>query len=173
MRFLRQLFLRWANWLTAHRQSSPNSEAQISGNTTGELDEPEVVSRFIYSKVNISQVNRRPKRQAFDPGKYDDLSTLHSSGLLEREIWEFGQHTIGTQPGRTKIYGRADVPVKCLRQRKLSAIRDDNPFIRHTSVVGWPRADDPDEQKQKRMLICLQLSQDPDVSLAVPASADH
>ena len=76
--------------------------------------------------------------------------------------------TLGTQPGRDKIYGRADVPVKELNERMLHAIRDDSPFERHTSVVGWPRSDNRDEQKQRWKQICLELSQHPDVKLLTP-----
>jgi hypothetical protein len=58
--------------------------------------------------------------------------------------------------------------VKAFIERKLRAIRDDSPFERHTSVIGWPESSDPDERKQQRMLICLELSQDPEVRLLIP-----
>jgi hypothetical protein len=93
---------------------------------------------------------------------------VHSTGLPDRDVWEIGIQTLGTQPGRDKIHGRADVPVRVLAKEKLRAIRDDNPFKRHTSVVGWPKPADPDEGKQLRKQICLELSQNPEIKLAIP-----
>ena len=158
MRFLRQLFLPLANWLRAFRQPVEDRPSSPSIPTTGELDAMQVVSRFMYTKKHMSGEHGRPKRQAFDPGKYEEVSVVHSSELLDRQIWELGQQTIGTQQGRSKIYGRADIPVKCLKTRKLKAIRDNKPFPRHSCVVGWPRDNDPDQQKQKRLEICLELA---------------
>ena len=40
---------------------------------------------------------------------------------------------------RSKIYGRAEVPVWAVVENKLHEIRDDDPFDRHTSAIGWPR----------------------------------
>ena len=116
----------------------------------------------------MSRLHGRPKPVAFEPPADNELSVVHSTGLSDHEIWEIGRLTLGTQSEREKIHGRADVPVKSLVERKLRAIRDDNPFQRHTSVIGWPRFSDPDERKQQRLEICLALSQDPDVKLVIP-----
>jgi len=112
----------------------------------------------------------RPKPAAFDPPPNKSLSVVHATGLQEQEVWEIGKLTLGTQPGRDKIHGRADLPVKALVKRKLRAFLDDNPFKRHTSVVGWPKPEDADERKQQRKQICLELSLDPDVKLVLPES---
>jgi hypothetical protein len=127
-----------------------------------------VAARFIYSRQHMSKQQARPKASAFYPPHDGQLSVVHSTGLRDHDVWEIGTITLGTQPGRGKIHGRADVPVKAFIERKLRAIRDDNPFERHTSVIGWPESPDPDERKQQRMLICLELSQDPEVRLLIP-----
>jgi hypothetical protein len=133
-----------------------------------ELTSGELVTRFIYSKTNFSPARGRPKPNAFDPSPYDKLSVAHCTGLLDHAVWGIGERTLGNQPGRSTIYGRADVPVGALNENKLRAIRDDDPFERHTSVVGWPRFDDGDEQKRRWKQICLELSENPDVKLVTP-----
>lgn len=136
-----------------------------------ELATDETVARFIYSEKRMSKQHARPMPDAFYPPPDDELSVVHTTGLPDRDVWEIGRlYALGNQPGRDKIRGRADVPVKALAERKLRAFRDDNPFKRHTSVVGWPKSDDPHERKRQRMAICLELSQDPDIKLVIPES---
>ena len=119
----------------------------------------------------MNKSHARPKPGAFYPPPDDQLSVVHTTGLADSDVWEIGRlHALGSEPPRDKIHGRADLPVKALIDRKLRAIRDDNPFERHTSVVDWPQSSDPDERKQQRTLICLELSQDPAVRLVVPES---
>jgi hypothetical protein len=131
----------------------------------------ELVARFIYSEKRMSKSTSRPRPDAFYPPSDNQLSTVHSTGLADVEVWDIGRrHALSNQPGRDKIHGRADLPVKSLVERKLCAIRDDDPFERHTSVVGWPQTADPDERKQQIKQICLELSQDPEVRLAIPVN---
>jgi hypothetical protein len=118
----------------------------------------------------MNKLRTRPLPDAFYPPPDDELSVVHSTGLPEFDVWEIGKLTLSTQPGRDRILGRADVPVKALVHLKLRAIRDDKPFNRHTSVVGWPESADPDERKQLRKAICLELSQDSDIKLVIPES---
>lgn len=129
-----------------------------------------MVARFIYSLRHISKQQRRPKPVVFYPPPDSQLSVAHSTGLQDHEVWEISALTLGTQPGRDKIQGRADLPVRAFVEKKLRAIRDDEPFERHTSVIGWPEPGDLDERKQQRLLICLELSLDPDVKLVIPES---
>jgi hypothetical protein len=136
-----------------------------------ELAASEQVARFIHSKSHISKSQGRPKPAAFDPSPHDELSVVHSTGLPDSEVWQIGTQTLDNQPGRDKIHGRADVPVSVLIKEKLRAMLDNNPFKRHTSVVGWPNPVGPDERKQQRKEICLQLSQNPDIRLVIPESS--
>jgi hypothetical protein len=132
-----------------------------------ELTTDQVVSRFIYSSRNISVERRRIKPGAFNPSPYDELSVIHATGLADNELWEIGDNTLGTQPGRNSVCGRADIPVKSLTEKSLRAIRDNQPFDRHTSVVDWPTLDDPDQTKQLRKQVCLELSQDEAIVLVI------
>ncbi len=161
--------MRCVNWLVS-RQRSWHTER--SGETNFavpfELAASELVARFILSKNHLSKSRGKPKRNAFDPSPYDELSVVHSTGLSDSEVWQIGRQTLNDQPERSKILGRADIPVKALVERKLHAIRDDNPFKRHTSVIGWPSPADPDERRQVRVQISLELSQDPDIKLIIP-----
>jgi hypothetical protein len=47
-------------------------------------------------------------------------------------------------------------------------VRDDNPFERHTLVLGWPELVDANARKEAWKAICLQLSQSEMVTLALP-----
>lgn len=95
---------------------------------------------------------------------------VHSTDLTENDIWRISKLTLGTQRGREKVYGRADLRVEKLIAQKLKAMRDDRPFERHTSVIGWPKDTDPNQQKADIKAICLELSHDPEVKLVLPQS---
>jgi len=140
------------------------------GPTKRELDVGERVSRFIYSKRHMKSAIVRPLPGAFDPSPYTELSVAHSTDLSDEEIWNIAVSALGSQAGRDTIYSRADVPVRELIQKKLRAVRDDDPFERHTCVVGWPEVPGKDERKQLWKQICLELSQHPDVKLVLPAT---
>jgi hypothetical protein len=170
MTFPLQLFSRLLNWLTQREPASPESRGQQTP-TPYELDGSQVVARFIFSQRKISKLAARPKPSAFDPSPHNELSTVHSTGLADDEVWMIGSHALGAGPERNTIHGRADVPVHALIEQKLRAVRDDNPFERHTSVLGWPSLADPKETKQLRLQICLELSQHPEVTLAIPKSS--
>jgi len=170
MRFLQRLRSRFASWFkTAKNPRSVERETDRIL-VPHELAAGELVSRFIYSKRKMTRASGRVKPEAFDPPRDGRLSVVHSTGLADGEIWEIGTLTLGTQPGRDTIYGRADVPVGCFVSRRLRAILDNDPFLRHTSVVGWPESSDPQSQNELRLQICLELSQDPAIKLTIPES---
>lgn len=160
------------NWPGAQLRSRPaERKVESSLAVPYELSAAELVARFIYSERRINKRLAKPTPDAFYPPPDNELSVVHSTGLPDRDVWAIGRmHTLGTQSGRDAIHGRADVPVNALIERRLRAIRDDNPFERHTKVVGWPEPSNPDERKQQRKLICLELSQDLSVKLIIPDS---
>jgi hypothetical protein len=97
------------------------------------------------------------------------LSGIHVTDLADATIWEIAEkNTMRDEPGRDTIYARADVPVEQFRKQKLRAIRDDQPFERHTSVLGWPAITDTNERKERWKEICLGLSESPEVELVIP-----
>ena len=67
--------------------------------------------------------------------------------------------TLTTERRRDKVHARADVPVSELIRKKLTTIRDDDPFERHTLVKGWPDSTDPTERKELLKQITLELRQ--------------
>lgn len=166
MEFLQTLLMRWLNSLRSYLRIKGRARP---GATSGgyELRACELVSRFIYSRSAFSKENNRIRLGAFIPPPDSKLSVLHSSGLQEQEIWESARQTLRTQIGREKVYGRADLVVRELIDRKLKAIRDDDPFERHTSVVGWPQNADPDQRKADIKALCLELSQDTDTRVLI------
>lgn len=133
-----------------------------------ELAPSDVVTRILYSKNQFSRQRRRPKPSAFDPTPYTELSGIHVTGLPDPTIWEIAGNTMRDQPGRNAIHARADVPVEQFLQQRLRAIRDDKPFNRHTSVLGWPAITDMNERKERWKGICLGLSESPEVELVIP-----
>ena len=78
--------------------------------------------------------------------------------MADRAIWELSKLTLGNGPGRDKVYARADLDVADVLLHQLQALRDDDPFERHTNVVGWPQMSDLAEQKALWLQIALELS---------------
>lgn len=169
MKSLRRLLSHCANWLRRNWSKTvrDSSEELLAPR---ELGQREIVSRFIYSKNKIRKTQARPKPSAFDPSPYMELSVVHSSGLSDSETWDIGKHTLGSEPGRNKIYARADAPVQLYMDLALRALRDNKPFNRHTSIIGWPIESDAAETKQRWKLICLELSENPRMHLATPTN---
>ncbi len=165
MRFLRQLLSRCISWIQREWRKLLNRTNSEQLSVPRILTPDELVTRFIYSERNIRKSTKRPKRGVFDPSPHMELSVTHSTGLSENDIWELGKQTIGNAPGRSKIYARADIPVQSLTDVKLRALRDDKPFIRHTSVIDWPLRSDGNDTKALWLQICLELSEDHRVRL--------
>jgi hypothetical protein len=132
------------------------------------LSDDETVARLLYSKSHFSRPANRPKPAAFDPSPHRELSTLHITGMTDAAVWGYSVVALGDQLGRRTIYARVDVGVIALSAQNLTAVRDDDPFERHTSVHGWPERDDEDEKKAVWKEICLQLSQSHSAQLVVP-----
>ena len=126
-----------------------------------------MVSRFIYTEKNIKKSEKRPRPNAFEPPPEDrQLSTAHSTNLSNDDIWMLARRTLG--PNRRKVFARADLLVQDLIEQSLRAIRDDDPFERHTIVVGWPDSPDADERKAKTKEICLALCHAPSTTMELP-----
>lgn len=113
----------------------------------------------LYFKRHITPSINRPKPGAFSPEPYKELSVAHTTGLPHAEIWAIARLTLTTERRRDKVYARADVPVAELIRKKLTTIRDDDPFERHTLVKGWPDSTDPTERKELLKQITLELRQ--------------
>lgn len=170
MRFLRLSFSRFVSWLKSPRLKTPKGAAGDNEEVPGNLASHELVTRFIFDERHCHKSTGRPHLNAFMPPLSRKLSVVHSTGLSEEAIWKFGEFTIGNSPRRTKICARADVPVACFNSHSLSAIRDDKPFKRHTSVVGWPDEQDERQTKARWKEICLQLSLDERICLVRPST---
>lgn len=158
--------MRWLNSLRNYLRIKGRQKS-VSTSEGYELGPRDLVSRFIYSSKTLIKSQGRVRPSAFSPEPHPKLSVLHSSGLEDHEVWKCGQRTLGTKRGRDKIYGRADITVGKLIAQELKAIRDDDPFERHTSVVGWPQSDDADRRKADIKAICLELSQDADTKVFI------
>jgi len=160
--------MRCGSWLLNLLRRRPNARRKLE--VPYELAPREIVARILYSKRHFNPSRMRPNAGAFIPPPDAELSGVHVTGLSEAAIWEVAKTTVGTEPGRTTIYARADVLVNEFIRQKLRAIRDDKPFIRHTSVKGWPKVVDLNQQKERWKAICLALSESPNVSLILPAA---
>lgn len=170
MRFLLQLLLRYFSWVRRERQEPLRSANPEQIAVPYVLEPDELVTRYICSERHIRKSLARPKPGAFNPSPYMELSVVHTSGLSDLDIWEIGRQTLGSEPGREKIYGRADIRVQSLVDVKLRALRDDKPFKRHTSVVDWPIGSDANETKERWKQITLELSEDLRISLMLPTT---
>ena len=132
-----------------------------------QLASSEKVARFLHTRRHF--IKGRVNPSAFHPPPDLELSVTHTTDLQDDQIWEVALSTLSNAPGRETVYARADVPVETLESLNLIAVRDDDPFERHTCVKGWPKEEDPNQQKQKLKLICLEISQSPHVTLMLPA----
>lgn len=159
------MLTRCGNWL-ARRLKFVGSGKDVAS-IPHELSANEVVSRLLYTKNHFSRPRNRPKPAAFDPSPYNELSTIHTTGLSHAAVWDVAVSALGDQPGRDQIHARADIPVDELLERKLGAVRDDDPITRHTLVLGWPEVADPNQRKEQWKEICLALSQCPRVQLVI------
>ena len=144
MAFLRPLLARCGNWLARQLKSAKSSKDRAS--IPHELSADAVVSRLLYTKNHFSRPRNRPKPAAFDPSPYNELSTIHTTGLSHAAVWDVAVSALGDQPGRNQIHARADIPVNELLEHKLRAVRDNDPFTRHTLVLGWPEVADPNQR---------------------------
>lgn len=156
------------NWLATLLKFAPTDKEAAT--IPFALQNDDLVARLLYTKNHFSRQRNRPKPAAFDPSPYNELSTIHVTGLDHAAVWEIGVNTLTDQPGRDRIYARADVPVSELTELKLRAVRDDDPFMRHTLVLGWPDVEDPNERKEQWKEICLALSQSLQVALVIPSA---
>jgi hypothetical protein len=163
MGFLRRLLRLCGNWLL-----KPAHEAeQCSPALPVVLGPGELLARFLHHKRHFSIQKMLPKPGAFDPSPYSELSTAHITGLLDASVWSVAREALGDDPDRGEICARVDFPVSELIENRLRAERDDEPFVRHTLVLGWPAMDDPDQKKKAWKEICLKLSQSPRVKLVI------
>ena len=166
MAFLQPLLTRFGGWLAnrARRRTSRAAEMSVP------LPDQDTVTRLLYTKSHFSRQTNRPKPAAFDPSPHTELSTMHITGMTSDAVWRHSEHALGDQPGRQAILSRADVPVALLTAEKLRAVRDDDPFERHTLVLGWPEIEDANERKAAWKQICLHLSQSDAVRLVLPSA---
>lgn len=132
------------------------------------MQDSDTVTRFIYSKSNFSKTKNRAKPNAFSPFPHDELSTAHITALADDSVWTLATAALGQEAGRGAIYARADISVGEISKQHLKAIRDDDPFVRHTVVKGWPVLSDPAERKAQWLEIALVLSQQ--AALVAPGS---
>lgn len=157
MKFLRIFSARLQSWYaTLKRDRKPSAL---------DLGPEEIVSRFIYTKKNITS-EKKPRPNAFEPPEDRQLSTAHCTNLSNDNIWLLARKTLG--PNRRKVFARVDLSVRHLIEQELRAIRDDNPFERHTVVIGWPDSPDANERKAKTKEICLALCHAPSMNLELP-----
>lgn len=152
---LRTLFRFWRSKL----KRRPEQREQAHNGATVELGADECLSRFLYSRSKYSLKAQKAKPSAFNPLPYHELSTAHITGMTDDAIWELSKLTLRDHPGRDKLYARADIDVAEILKHRLTALRNDNPFPRHTAVRGWPLLTDPAEQKELWLQIALELSQ--------------
>jgi hypothetical protein len=157
MKFLRIFSAPLRNWFATLK---PAKAASL-----GDLGPQETVCRFIYTEKNITS-KKKPRPNAFEPPDDRQLSTAHSTNLSNDSIWLLARKTLG--PNRRKVFARADLLVQDLIEQSLRAIRDDDPFERHTIVIGWPDSPDDDERKAKTKEICLALCHAPSMNLELP-----
>jgi hypothetical protein len=98
------------------------------------------IARFLFSGHCTPT---RVKENAFLPPPNLSLSVAIADGLQESAAREIAL-TYLEKPDRP-CKGYATIPADCIVAESLSITRDDEPYIRHAVVEGWP----PDKPRQK------------------------
>lgn len=79
------------------------------------------------------------------------LSIFDTDGVEERTVWSIGQE-IAIERDQT-LYARGDISTSSATGQNLRVIPDEPP-PRHRNIVGWPPADQKEDQK----LIAMELA---------------
>jgi hypothetical protein len=79
------------------------------------------------------------------------LSIFDTEAVGEQSIWGIGQR-VAIERNQT-LYARGDIKTSSVIEQSLRVFRDQPP-PRHRNIVGWPPAD----QKEDQMLIAMQLA---------------
>jgi len=109
-----------------------------------------MLGRFLTSRTHFSNSDVKPA--AFSPPPDLKLSVVRIDSLTLREIWNIGQTQVIDKlpPGRT-LYGMGKLKVSDVQSQNLTVDPDNNPFYRHSSIIGWP-------EKAKWISITQQLA---------------
>jgi hypothetical protein len=109
------------------------------------------LSRFIFSRRHFSDTQNIVKHGAFMPPVDGKLSIFDTDGVEERTVWSIGQE-IAIERDQT-LYARGDISTSSATGQNLRVIPDEPP-PRHRNIVGWPPADQKEDQK----LIAMELA---------------
>ena len=116
-----------------------------------EIFGPQRISRFLCSSSDFSKDKGVVKKRAFWPGKDREVSAFFSDGLSDAQILKVA-HGVLTDKRKlnpkVNYYGRADFLASAVLAAtsiaptgtavRLEIVVDDERFLGHTSIKGWP-----------------------------------
>ena len=116
----------------------------------------ERISRFIFYRGHIDEINHLVKYAAFLPSRRaNNISVYRTGGCSERKIWWIG--VLFVEKKRTdklKLLARADAQSCVFSNRKLTIVAHSSPHARHAEVTNWP------DDNRKRKAIAMVLAQE-------------
>lgn len=122
-----------------------------------DVEEDELLARFIFSSRHIRGNSDEIKLEAFMPPPHAELSVTRHRDATEDEVWAAGR-AIAHLRQRT-LHGRGDVIANAFIKQDLSIqaapLRDhaslpDNP--NHANVTGWP------DDKARQRLLAIEIA---------------
>ncbi|PQO31035.1 hypothetical protein C5Y96_11795 [Blastopirellula marina] len=116
-----------------------------------EIDDQELLRRYVVSRSHIRQQDLTVKPDAFMPPSNLEMSVTRDVSLSEAEVWEIGR-SVANARGK-QLRGSANVIAKTYRANELNVEVDvipDNP--NHAIITGWP------SDKADQKAIALQIA---------------
>jgi hypothetical protein len=114
----------------------------------------ERISRLLFQSSHFSRQKQVVKGRAFWPPPDRQLSVAHTEGLTESEILDIAKSVLAKmrlQNPNLSYYGRADFfasealsglsATPGLETTKVKIIRDDEEYVGHSTIQGWPEDD--------------------------------
>jgi len=82
-------------------------------------------------------------------------SVCCSSAYADEQLWVIAETHLSLSrvktPGKRTLYGRADVLAGAIKRHNLEVDRDDQPFVGHANILGWP----PHEGRQRELALLI------------------
>jgi hypothetical protein len=108
-------------------------------------------TRFIFSRSDFNAQKSVIRHRVFMPRPDGAVSVFDTDKLNERQVWDVGTNVANDR--NQSLHARADITNGRIVVHGLRVIRDEPP-PRHRNIIGWP----PAEQKEDQKLIAMELA---------------
>lgn len=125
----------------------------IEDNPVPEVEDYELLARYIVSSKEFRKIDNTVKPQAFIPYSHVELSVTRHRDATDDELWQIGRD-VAKQRSKN-LYGRTDIIAYKCREADLTVVPDpllpENP--NHANLIGYPPA------KEDQLSIALKIAE--------------